>query len=642
MENTKPSKQPQRDEGASGPWWRAEEGHVHERLVGNLLSLILESDRERRHHLAAFRSVVLDLPFQKGYGKLGYERFGKVENNALLGSVEATVAALTSTRPKAKIVSVGGDWSIRQRVKMLNQWSDGEVARLGLEEMHDEQVLNGAIDGTGLIKVSPRFGRPFAEPVWAGDCWVDPREERYLRRKPLSFYQYGAKDRAQLEEEYGDTADAKAMIRDAGGPKIDDVELWDFIPTGSDATADLVSFVEGWRLPVGDLPGRHVIGIDGLDLLDEPWTWDCFPFSIFRWGIDPMRFWGQGLVERGVGAQAELNNLTGKSRRSYGKWFPCYFVRKSAKLAIQKISDKEGDWYEYEDDGSPVPPVIPFTPGAVGAEIISREQQIEQRVYSTTSGSQLEASGEVPQQLSSGKAILSYKDQRSIRFGPQGKRYEDACVQTNRLTILTADAIAEDDKDADLAVLYDEDGALKRINFGEARIPGSDYRILTEPISKMADTLSGKLEQIEQMNNLGLFGEDKARVERLLDVPDLHADQDLAHADQRIVDRAIEACLDTGEPVPAHSYMDTTYAMRRIVEEINRAEMYGAPEGSLEALRVFMGHCEAVDRKKKAALAAEQAAAMGPPPMAPPMGADPAAGAANMGAPGDSGLPPGA
>ena len=609
-------------------WYTADEGKVHEIIVDTITELITRRGSETLKDLEAWYAMYMDRPNER-FEDIGFSRYGKSSNNVLAGDVEATHASLITTRPKAKVHTIGGDWSIRQRVKLMNRWSDGEWERLDLHEKMDRQVLDGMVYGAGLIKLSPRHGRPYAERVPRRYVTTDPVEEEHSCVR--SLYQYAAKDRASMIALYPDHA--KTI---EGAKSISELE------SGTEAAntervADLVALVEAWRLPDGSgEPGRHVICIEGVDLLDEEWKHDRFPFSIFNWGIDPERFFGQGMIERGAGPQSELNELCRVVKESYEGWFPMWLFPEGGK-APTKMSDELGRGYYF--DPALGPPQY-YTPGAVGGEVPGQIAMLEGRVHARVGVSGMDSAGEESAHQMSGKARLVQKDTRSIRFGVQGKAYERACRDLQQILMLVANDCADaPGAKPDALDVYEGDKVLELIKFGDARLKKDTvYRVRTEAVSQMADTFSGRLEQVNILQQTGII-EDPARLERLLGEPDLAADGDRSQAARDIVDRAIEACLD-GEATAAHAYMDTSYAVSRSIQELNLAEMQGAPEDGLEHLRNFIGHVMAIDDKKKQA----QIAAMQPPPPDPMAGAamDPMAGDP-MGAapPADGALPPG-
>lgn len=604
---------------AATEWWKLPESEIHQAVVAAAEATQQYGEAGRTRDLIAWRDLYVDAP-RDDWGALGLFRDRRARNNVVQSAVDTVCAKLSKSRTLPWVITSNGDWQARWRAKLTTLWLDGQFEALKIYDLGNTVLQDAAIFGDGVAKFYRRHGKPACEIVWAGDLFVDAREERY--RCVRTMYQVAGYDKGVLQAIYPKFAEQIAKA-----PKYTDPLHATPTRTGP---ADLVMVVEAWRLPDGpDTPGRHVCCIQGATLEDEEWTRDDFPFVRMQWSRDPLRYWGMGLVERMSGTQAELNKMSATIEEAYDLCPPAsIWLQAGAEVDAKAITNESWKVFTYN---GPQPPIV-LTPDAIAPSFSMREQAIVQRAWDISGVSQLSATSEKPAGLNSGKALIVYQDVESERFYLQAKALEQFYVGCARQLICIADEIANDDSYEDKSKLdtygrprMGRKDVLHEVHYVDAMLGDMPHIIQVFPISSLATSPQGRLQQVSDLMQVGIIT-DPATARELLDFPDLDRYNSEESAGRELVEKTIGLALE-GEQVTAHPLMPLDYAIRKGTLEHDLAEIQGAPERELQCLRDFIAMAETL------------LAQMQPPP--PPLPA-PMPGAAPMPAgPAMPALPPG-
>jgi len=641
-------------------WWLADRSIAAERVTAMANTLLDAYGRQLRRKMHAFRAVYLNED-HPDFERMGYARGSKYP--VTQGGVDSLHAKLALSRPRPKIVPGSRRFKAKRRSKMLQRWIDGLFKQNSTDKLQDDQLHDAEIYGAGVIKALVRHGKVVHERRHPGDILTDPREER--RSAVRSLFEVANLDRELLaESEFVEGATMRNRILDVSAPPEQEDAGWH----DSGVALDQVKVIEAWRLPSSpSAPGRHVMAVGDIVLLDEPWEWECFPFSVLVWGRDPERtMQGQGIVERGLRVQSMLNHHCAVIDESFERFVPKYAVMRSSGVDATTIDRKVGQVVEY-DHPQGVPTVL--SPGPISPDFLAYAQELASRWFAVTGISQMDARSEADASLESGKAKLVQADINSGRFYAQGKGRERACVQLAELSIKLADYLCEchekgeddereeperedasplsdtgmsivsaysededeDDKPANerpgLEVPAGRNSWRETIPYEAARMKGKGdeaYAIEVFPVSSLSQTVGGRMEEVNQLVTGGyITNPDTAR--ELLDLPLLNEFQDLASARREAAEREIDRCLDGDQGIPS-AYMDLGHALERATQEYCLAGIDEAPDDVMDCLRSFIGATEALIAKQNPQPAPVDPMAGMPPtePAPPAMPMDPA------------------
>lgn len=588
-------------------WWHEDNvDETHEAVTANLDELAT-AQTDRSSLLNTYYALYTD-SHDEDLAIEDLQRDRKSRFNIIASSVNTVVAKVTRNRPAPRVVTIGGDWDLYNKAKSFTKYIEGEFDRLGAYEKLSSAVLDAAIFGTGCLKVcaDEDTDLPAVEVAWVGDMFVDDRESRHGSVRTL--YHVRAVDRFVLTEMFPDHAEEIE--------KSDPYEHPDEI--ADVASSDLVLVIEAWHLKSGDnsKDGKHVICTSEVTLLEEGYDKQDFPFVFIRWQPDPRGFFGRGLAESMSGVQSELNWLSAQISQSFRLTVPSVWIEDSSDVNVYQIDNAPVRIYRY----SGTPPQF-MSPAATSEQHLQRERELIDRGMNLSAGvSMLSSTSMKPEGLNSGKALRVYYDIESERLSPHYRRYENAAVELAKRLVEIAEDLVRAGRSSKLKVLVGDDDMLESIKYSDVRMEREVYRIRVYPASALSQSISGKIQDIEDLVNLQAI-DDKQEVRRLLDMPDLERLNTLESAARDIVDKLLDKAM-RGEDVVGNPYMDLQYALRRATQMIDIAKIRNAPENVFTALTNFAGHVMSlIQQQAPPPMMAPQPGAPpeGGPPPAPPM-----------------------
>lgn len=517
-----------------------------------------------------------------------------------------TATALTAgrNRPKATLITNGGDWTQKRRAKKADRFIEGVFREAGVYGLGPLMFRDACIFGTGIIKFCASYGKIRAERVLPTEILVDPVDGMYER--PRCLYQLHFVDKRVLLREFPHAAKAIAAAETAREPNGG---------TTTTTTAEPVRVVESWHLPSGPGAddGRHAIVIAGGTLAWEPWEHERFPFMFFRWSHRVVGFWGTGLIEEIAPLQLDINITLRRIKECLHLMaVPRIFVQSTAKVIKSMITNEVGAIIPYSGTQ---PPAF-LTPPAVPPELFRHLQWLIQQAFEQAGVSQMAATSHKPAGLDSGEAIRQYNDIGSERAAIQGRDYETAHLDGARIIMDLAADLEERDDDGYATVYVSGRKNAQRIRWDEVSMDVDDYVLQVHPTSALPRDVAGRTATVESWVAGGWL--DEAAAKRLLDFPDLDAENDLASSGRDLVDMHLERLLDHSdideayvEPDPA---CDLAYAFKRTQQTLCLARIEEAPPERLALLRQYLAD---VQHLAPPPPAAAQAPTPGPQNIAP-------------------------
>lgn len=624
---------------------------MHEPLVALASSIINDGGSARRTWLEAMRAVYLDEPLEAqqrlAFDDIGYE-WPEVRTPwpALRCGVDAVHSKIAKTHPRGLVETIDGDWGMQCRAEAQTAWLDGMMSELGVDEIGERCFQDCLIGGTGAVYVGQKHGRPMVERVKVRDLFVDPLEEAndcvrsLYRARPMDVDVLCEMVRSFAEGKKAD--DLCKKIRDAKRME----PSGDHVKQGE--TSDMILAFEAWRLADGPKSkGRHVIAIDGAALLDDKtWKGKRFPFAFVHWSRDPDRFWGIGLVEQMLQPQGELNDIARTNSDARHLLVPTLHVESDGQghgLQVEQLANDMGRVYVRAPGTAP--PTL-LDPGPIHLAMAQLEELYIQRVWNLNGINRLDTQSEKPAGLNSGKAIQNFADVTSERFAVANRSWERFFVDICELLRDVADEICSGESEATKLEVMGGKDQLESISYADAKLGDHPSRIRVFPVSKLSDSISAKIDEVERMVNAQMISDmDEAR--ELMDIPDLKRFNTIASAGRRLVRKIIDRALKLGEATSPNPYMPLPYLIRYGTLSADLAQEQNAPDDHVQCLRdivqaaIEMKQGLDAEQQAKAAAAAPPPMPAGPPmpptggPMpAPPMGPPPMPGLAVVPPPG--------
>lgn len=590
---------------ADAQWWLQPENQKHERMLS-----VVRSVRAQQEH-----RKLTDLLHESLYGNSGgaVASYGRGAAQQFTGAsrlslnvVRNMVGAVTSkiaakNKPKPTFLTEEGNYEQRLQAENLEKFVGGVFYEAGVYAVLASCFRDMCIYGTGCLKAYEDGGKASVERVRQRELVVDDIEGADM--KPRNMYQRKYVDRLVLKKAWGQgDAVREQLIQDC--PRdTDDIEA------GYQGMADQVLVTEGWHLGEDDkTKGRHVIAIEGLDLLDEEWD-GPFPFAFMRWTEDTDGFFGVGLAEELRGIQAEINKLLQQIQKGHHLISGHWLVMQGSTLTTQLNNDLAAI-VKYTGQ----PPSYQ-APAIIAPEVYNHLWQLYAKAFEIAGISQLQATSQKPGGLDSGVALRTYNDIQTERFLEVGQAYEEFVVEAARQVVRCAKRIGGSYK-----VRAVDKSSISFIKWSDVELDEDSYVIRVYPTSLLPTTPAGKLQWAEDMIKAGVIPPED--VLDIVDFPDTEAYAKRKNAPRRIIERNISHILKTGEAVSPEPMDNHKLALEMVNEAYAEARLDMVPEAKLQKLRDYLAVTQSF--LPKPAPPAPPPMAMGaPPPMDPMMGPPP-------------------
>lgn len=521
---------------------------------------------------------------------------------------DTATAKVAKNKPKPVFLTSGGNYSAQKKARNLEKFVDTVFYKNKLYESGPRSFLDATILGTGFMHVFVDASENIKiERVFPGEIVVDQAEGIY--GEPRTMYRQTFINREVLMAMFPKKADE---IRKADRVPYDHYRSY---PT-HDTTADQLLVVSAYHLPSTDSSGdgRYTVAIDEVTLVDEEWKYEWFPFVPYRWTDRQLGYFGMGIAEEVRGIQQEINRIAKviqESMRRLG--VPWVLVETGSAVQKAHINNEIGAIVPYKG----APPIVKPNQ-SVHPEMFDHLRFLISQVYELSGVSQSLSTGQKPAGLTSGIGMREASERETTRFAIVAQAYEQMYLELAKRVVAYGKELNKK------VVLQRDKYTIEQVDWSEVDLKADEYVLKVYPSSALPDDPAGRLNMVEEMLGVGLLNPRQAA--RLLDFPDLEAENRLDRASHEYITMVMEKILDEGIYTSPEPFMDLDLAKMICQAEYNKALQFDdIPEDRLQMLRDFMTQIH--EMKKKAELelqraqmptvAPEQALTAAPPPVNP-------------------------
>jgi hypothetical protein len=567
-------------------WHEAPKMQAHEQLMATVKkidqdqSYIHDLNLEHAKMYSGFAPVGMDWANKQSLR----ERRKHTDATKNIGrSVCDTAAALIAkNRPKATIMTEGGDWELHQRAAGLDKLIFGAFTQAKVWTVAQRVFHDATIFGTGVWKLIPSKGAVKVERVLVDEVVVDELE-CISDAEPRNFYQRKLMDVEAIKAKFPALKAKLAMIQKSNA--------WDWAP-GMQASARQLVVVEAYHLGYGDEPGRRVVAVDGLTLVDEDWNHDWFPYVVVRWSY-LTGFYGQGLIEQLAGRQKQIDRIYRFIEAAQHLLSTPHVYVKPGNLPEAQIVNEIGSVVQ-----TPEPPTF-FTPQAVHPEVYAWLKELETGGYEEAGISQASAQNRLPVGIESAPAQREYSFKEGQRFALVSQRYEEAFMETaHKMIALFKEMQASG---TTVAVKWYDRRLVERIEWEKVHLETDQMLIRIEASSLDALTPAGRLQTAIELSQTGWIDAREGR--RLAGHPDLERADRIDNAALEDADATAYRLLK-GEVVAVDEASDFKVTRKIVTAERLLAKNAGAPSSIIDHLDAYLAMLDQKeDEMAKAAMA---------------------------------------
>jgi len=557
-------------------WWKAEEGQVHRAVFARVETI--ESEQSRIFNRILKLAKLYDRHETLGQGSdaalidstrsIGAAADALVSENVVKSNVDTFVAFTGSSRPGVRVMTDGAEWSLQRRARKQERWLEGVFEQMSIYRHGPHTAKAAGALGHGVLKIYPEVdgegdytSKFIAERTIIDEIVVD--EVACKSCPPRELFQRRAVDREALIDQF---PDFEEEIRKA--------------PSGGTWAGyrpyekNQVMVIEGWQLGK-----RHVLCVDGADLLDEKWPHQWFPFANLRFSERLTGFYGCGIGEDLAGHQRQLNRINRQTDRNLENLANPFWMVQQADAQIAKtiVQTEAGRVVVYKATKPEQ-----TRPAAVGAEVYQRRNDLIDSSYKFVGNSILSAQSKKPADVESGAALNALADSETQRFAVQAQMYEQLYIDVAQLAMNWAKVMG---KKAPSVKVRAAGRPMKELNWADVNLDDQPWEMSLQAVSGLSRTPAGRLDAAMRLAQSGLIGPDEAR--RLLDHPDIRRAMTVANAAFEDIEAAIENMLEGELEVPEpFQFLDLGVVL--VQKAYLDARRNRAPEEVLEAFRTWI------------------------------------------------------
>jgi len=567
-------------------WWLADDKDVPATVMTHVASII-QADRGRIDSYNTYAKLygTYTPTFWNGYqlansGRSAAPTRDRLTYNIVQSCIDTLSSRISQNRPKPMFLTQAGDSKLQRKAKKLDEYCYGLYYENNYYKMAPKVFRDACVYGEGIMHVFGDQGRVKYERVLPYELLVDYLESHYGPESTLTLFRIKNIDRTQLIEAYPDKAAEISMMANTSV----------YISASQRSLSDTVTVVEAWRLPVGDKPGRHVIVTEAALLFDEDYEDNFFPFGIMRYSPRLYGFYSQGMAEQLVPTQIEINRTLISIQRSlYLGGTHKIFVQAGSKVIKSHFDNMVGTILEYA--GNTPPQYV--VPQLVQPEIYAHLQNMKQNGYQLVGVSELAASSLKPAGIDSGKALRAVDDIQIQRFQTVGQEYEQFAVDIAKISVSVAKKLYKEQ--GKLEVKVPGKRFIKTIDWSEVDLDDDDFQLQIYPVSKLPSDPAGRLASIQEMMQAGLISPDVGR--RLLDYPDLEAEENLANSSQDYLHKILDEMVEEGKYTAPEAFDNLKKARELALEYYASGKLNNMEETKLELVRKFLSQIDELEKK---------------------------------------------
>jgi hypothetical protein len=476
------------------------------------------------------------------------------------------------------VVTKGGSFKLQKRAQLMNKFSDGILMQKNVHEITTAAIKNGAIFGTGVVKVVAENGDISIDSILPTEIITCPGDSIY--GKPRTLYQTRFVAKYTLMEAYPELADELASIKSQT------------VAIGSGhIVTDCIKVVEAWHLSQknADKPaGCHALVADGLTLFREPYLKDHFPFAFYRHTTLPIGFYGRGVPEELLPIQAEINTLMTRCQQALKLIaIPRIFLEEGSQVNENQLNSQIGAIHKYRG----TPPIF-SSPPTMPTEVYQQIERLYQKAFETQGIPLLQAAGKKPSGVDSGRALREYADQANTRFITLSQQRERFHIDVANLYFEACHDLSTEFGTDYKVISYDKKDGIEPLKYSQVSIKPDNYIVQVWPTNFFSQSPTAKLQEVQELSQAGFIPPEAAL--DILDFPDLQKYTELVLSGRRLVENNIEKMIETGEYIPPEETDDLKTAMSLSLQYLSKFKLQEDSEEAEQLIRQYMDDVESL------------------------------------------------
>jgi hypothetical protein len=526
--------------------------------------------------------------------------------NVIQSSVDTLNSKIAKDNPKPYFITSGADYFTKLKAEKQTQFVQGVFQETDFYNKINNQVFrDGALYGLGAIKwkIDRVTNKPACDWVFVDDIKIDRVDA--MKKKPRSIHLCSLVQKECLEADYPDSQQEIDRIT---------TQRPDYMRSRQ-TVVEFMIVTESWHLQNGDKPGRHVVSVEDVVLLDEEYNEDYFPVVFFNLYDKTMGLFGRGLGDTLYSDQIEINKQLLMIQQCIElQAAPMIFVPTQAQISADVLlSNNISRMIPYNGMSNPPTPV---SPQACDPALYEWVKWWISAAYEKAGISITSASGTKQEGVDSAVAMRTLVDIESGRWIQVSKNWESFICQNAEVVMKVSKRVYEKNKSFSVRYMDKKSKIIKDIPWSKVMTPDDSFVIQCDTISSFASSMSGKISTILDFFSQGIFSQPRT-LEMLGMDPDIDEEYKLQTASLRLCEKRLSAMVEDNIYQHPEPYMDLKLAQRVSQMTYEQLQIDECPEERLQLVRQWIGEIMTMLGSPDPTISALQNALNPPPPTAP-------------------------
>lgn len=500
------------------------------------------------------------------------------KNNVARSVMETATSYFGAIRPKPYTLTQRGDYTLKRRAKLLNQFSVGLASNIDLYSQTKKAFEDAWIYGDGSIQILDLHDDIGVEYVPSYEVRVDPVDGKY--GDPQSIYRHKLINKSVLKAMF---AGFDSEIDDAG-------VLQDLCPEHDEQKHDMedaCSVVMAWRRASGPeaTDGHYSVSIKGAELDAGAWEDERLPIYRFSIGQRSDQYYSYGSVRIIAPLQQEIDTIHEKISGAYEEW--CVKVSVTDNPKVQN-NGWDGDAFFEIMEGN----VNFIVPQLVSPDLIQYLQLMRQQAFELSGISEMSASSKKVPGVEAGVAIRELNDIQSVRFQSMNQDYEVFHLDIFKGFIRLAKRINKRPDVEGFKIMAESRDGIEMINWSDVELDDDKFQLQVWPASMFSGSPSAQLQKAQDL--IAIAPQMSEYVLQAMDMPDIQSHMDRVNAPKNVIESIIEQIIDKGIYHGPQPFFDLQYCINEMLLAYNQAILNNIDPNRLDMMINWMSQADEI------------------------------------------------
>lgn len=543
--------------------------------------------------------------------------YTKARANVIRRCVDTAASMIAKNVVQISCLTDGGSWRLQKKARQRSKFINGLLREMDFHSAQQWAFVDGMLTRSGgMVKL-----------------WID-RENKTIRcgRRHCTNFAWNEAEGRNLRNLYECTPTSRDELRlqfSKMAKEIDGAKASEYRANqaykrlqANDTIADMVDLYDCYHLGISaEKPGRRILALNNVTLVDEPWELSKFPYPRFCWDNADTGWQGRPASDTLIGYHYEVGKTMRKIARGQSlACIPRVSIELGSEVQEDELTNEIGGVMHHRGNPPVFGPASAFPP-----EVYHYLDWLIEQAMADVGINQMQSQGLKPAGIDAAVAIREYNDVGNTRQITKGQRLERQTEDAAEIIMYLGSKLAKEDKAFSVQALGA--GSYNKIAWSDVNGDDNDIRIHSDPVSALPSTTAGKIQTVTDLIKGGLLPPEEVQgglALKLLNFPDLEKIITMETANRELAEMQVDLALYEGKYLAPEPYQSSTglkllktLACRQYFVALGLDDV---PPKHMDLLRRLMSEADSLDQRLQApaqTVAIDQPIATPPPPARP-------------------------